>query len=95
MLNPLTDQRRDRRDALGGGGDLHQQVGAGDALVQSGGRGDRGLGVARQLRGDFDRHEPVAAVRVVEGRTQHRQRVGDVVHGQFPIGIPDRRALRR
>ena len=54
------------------------------------------VGVSRQLRRDFDRYEPVAAVRVVEGRTQHRQGVGNVVHRQFPIGILSHpTALRR
>ena len=31
-------------------------------------------------------------MRVVVGRTQHRQGVGDVVHRQFPIGILERTA---
>ena len=60
-------------DALGGRGDLHEQVGLVDPRVQFAGGGDRGRGVVGQLGGDLDGHEAVGAAAGVEHRPQRRR----------------------
>ena len=59
---PGGDRLLDRRQALLGRGDLHEQVRAVDELVQALGLGDRALRVVRQVGVDLERDPAVARV---------------------------------
>jgi hypothetical protein len=88
---PLTDRLVDGGHALGGGGDLDQQVGFGQASVQRPGGRHAGPGVVGQGGGQLQRDEPVAAAALVVQGPQHGQGAVEVGGDQRPVaglGVP-------
>src|SRR5690606_7984524 len=79
-------------DALAGGGDLHEQVGPVDALVQVRRRGGAGVGVVGERGCDLERDEPIAAVARLVQRREQVECLDDVGDHELPVGVLDGRA---
>jgi hypothetical protein len=89
----LGDHRLDGGNALGGGRDLHQQVGGRDELVQVASARLGASSVVGQARSHLQRDEAVGAAAGLVDGSQDGQRIADVGHDHLPIGVLHRAAV--
>ena len=88
----LGDHLPDGGQTLDCAGNLHHEVRPCDPLVQGAGSSGGGVGVVRQRRVDFNRHEAIGAARGRMHPFERSQSASDVAGDELPVGVVDRGA---
>src|SRR5262249_2215798 len=88
------DRFFDRGESFFGAGDLDEQIGTLRPPVQVLGFGNRGLGVMREERRDFQRNPPVHTIGAVVNRPEQIRGLGEILQRYLEEQSLPRLALR-